>query len=296
MSDKPTSPDLQKADVLLDQLFQMTTDMAGGQKFDFADRVDSLRQTKVQFGNPRDNLIALTPRKLHDSGLELSSIRKEQMRTEYDFYYMTITVDLRPQPGAHFQALACELDFGPKGGQEPIVQSIFPQNKWKDVLAFGGGMSLGLDGNLDWNVGIDATKLSELLSLPADVAASLDNKNAMKSYIVLKDFAYDLGRFEIAAYGEGNSECYWYIQNADLQQSLSTRFGIVFKVPKGTESITLRGVAWAEPKVSWLTANLGDMLKRLKEEFQKLLNRPEAAAQMLSRGAGEEWIITLPNK
>jgi hypothetical protein len=157
-------------------------------------------------------------------------------------------------------------------------------------------MRLGLDGNLDWNVGVDATKLSALLNLPAAVKAGLDNKNEMKSYIVLNDFSYNLGKFDIAAYGDGNSECYWYIQNADLHQSLSTQFGVVFKVPKGTQSITLRGLAWAEPKVSWFTADLGDVIERLAEKFKKLFGRPEAVAQKLSRGAGEEWVIALPRK
>ncbi len=295
MPDKPISPDLQQADNLLDELYG-ASHLAGGQSLDITDRIDSLKQTKVQFGNPRDNLIALTEEELHDSGLELNSIRKQQIQNEYDFYYMTITVDLRPQPGAHFQSLACELDFGPKGEHEPIVQTIFPQNKWKDVMAFGGGMRLGLDGNLDWNVGVDATKMAALLNLPAAVKAGLDNKNEMKSYIVLNDFSYDLGKFEIAAYGDGNSECYWYIQDADLQQSLSTKFGVVFKVKKGTTSITLKGMAWAEPKVSWFTANMGNVIERLSEGFKKLFNRPDALAQKLSRGAGEEWVITLPVK
>jgi hypothetical protein len=116
----------------------------------------------------------------------------------------------------------------------------------------------------------------------------------MKSHIVLHDFSYDLGRFDIAAYGEDNSECYWHIQNADLQQMLTTKFSVVFKVPKGTEEISLTGKAWAEPSMSWLTANVRNVVGNLADKFKNLFRRKEDAASDLARGAAETWTLPLP--
>lgn len=299
MTDQPKSPDLQSADALIDELFSDITQWegsrAGGQKLDEGGAaLHSLKETKVQFGNPRSNLVAITAEQLHGSGIELSSIQKQQLESSHDFYFLTMTVDMRPQPGAHFSALACELDFGPKGKNEPIVQSIFPKTTWKNVMTFGGGMNLGLDGDLNWKVGVDASKLSELSEKAPELSANLENKNDMKSHIVLHDFSYDLGRFDIAAYGEDNSECYWYIQNADLQQMLTVKFNVVFKVPSDTEEITLIGKAWAEPSMSWLTANVRNVFGNLAEKFQNLFRRREEAASDLARGAAETWTLTLP--
>ena len=299
MSDKPETPDFQNSDALLDELFADVTkwegSLAGGQKLKVGgSALDNLKQTKVQFGNPKDNLMAITEAILHNSGLAVTSIRKQQMQTDYDFYYMTLTVDMRPKPGAVFKSLTCELNFGPKGADEPIVQTIFPSTKWHDVMEFGGGMSLALDGNLDWQVGVDASQVANVTGLPADVKAGVVNKNEMKSFIVMPDFSYSLGRFDIAAAGEGNSECYWHIEDVDLQKSISFKFGIVFKVPKGTESITLTGLAWAEPNMSWLTANVKNVFRDLSEKLQNLLRKREDASKELAKGAAEEWTLKLP--
>jgi hypothetical protein len=284
---------------LIDELFADVTkwegSLAGGQKLKVGgSALDSLKETKVQFGNPKDNLIAITEAALHNSGLAVTSIRKQQMDTDYDFYYLTLTVDMRPKPGAVFNSLTCELNFGPKGPDEPIVQAIFPSSKWHDVMQFGGGMSLALDGNLDWQVGVDMSQAANITGLPADVKAGVVNKNEMKSFIVMPDFSYSLGRFDIAASGEGNSECYWHIEDPDLQKSASFKFGVVFKVPKGTESITLTGLAWAEPNMSWLTANIRNVFRDLSERLQNILRKRDDASKELAKGAAEEWVLKLP--
>jgi len=299
MPDKPTAPDFQESAALIDELFTDVTkwegSLAGGQKLKVGGTaLDSLKETKVQFGNPKDNLIAITEAALHNSGLAVTSIRKQQMEIDFDFYYLTLTVDMRPKPGAVFKSLTCELNFGPKGPDEPIVQAIFPSSKWHDVMQFGGGMSLALDGNLDWQVGVDASQIANVTGLPADVKAGVVNKNEMKSFIVMPDFSYNLGRFDIAASGEGNSECYWHIEDPDLQKSVSFKFGVVFKVPKGTESITLTGLAWAEPNMSWLTANIKNVFRDLSEKLQNILRKRDDASKELAKGAAEEWVLKLP--
>ncbi|MBK8987470.1 MAG: hypothetical protein IPM39_15565 [Chloroflexi bacterium] len=299
IDETPTPPDLTGSEATLDKLFTEVTKwegtLAGGEHLDVGgEALDSLRKTRVLFGNPRANLVALTPDQLHGSGLELTSIQKDQFAGKYDFYYLTITVDMQPRPGAHFKSLTCKLSFGPKGQEEPIVQSIFPQTNWKSVMEWGGGMTLGLDADLKWKVGVDATKLSELSGQMPELKANLENKNEMKSHIVLRDFSYDLGRFEIAAFGEDNSECYWYIQNADLQKVLTVKFGVVFKVPKGTKSVTLEGLAWAEPSMHWLIEHVRNVFADLSEKLQNLLRRREDASKDLSRGAREMWTLELP--
>lgn len=298
MTDTLIPPDFEESDVLLNQLFDEASiggKRSGGVALDPASAaVDSLRQTKVTFGNPTDNLIGLSEKALHNSGITLTSIRQQQMQTSHNFYYMTITVDMRPASGAVFKALTCELDFGPKGAAEPIVQTIFPSTKWRDVMQWGGGMNLGLDGNLEWEVGVDASQVANVTGLPADLKAGVANKNDMKSFIVLPDFSYDLGRFDIAAAGEGNSTCYWQIEDADLQKTISVKFGVVFKVPKGTESITLIGRAWADPSMNWLTGNLKPILAALGANLQGIFKQREAESQKFARGAAEQWTLNLP--
>lgn len=297
--DKPIPPDFQESELLLNELFSNVRDLtnkrAGGTALSpAAVAIQNLQETKVTFGNPQDNLISLTEKALHNSGIVLTSIRQQQMSQSHDFYYMTLTVDMRPKPGAHFKSLACELNFGPKGPAEPIVQTIFPSTKWREVMQWGGGMHLGLNGNLDWEVGIDATNVANITGLPANLKAAVANKNEMKSFIVVPDFSYDLGRFEIAAAGEGNSECYWHIQDAELQKSISVKFGLVFKVPKGTESVTLLGRAWAEPSMNWLTGNISDVRRELSQRLQDIFKKQEAESRKMARGAAEEWILPLP--
>ncbi|MFO7538507.1 MAG: hypothetical protein R6X32_10670 [Chloroflexota bacterium] len=175
MNVQHSAPDLQAADVLVEELVANAA-LKSERKGPAMSALTGLRDTKVQFGNPRSNLVAITADQLHDSGIALNSIQRQQLQGEYDFYFMTITVDMRPRPGSHFSALAAELNFGPKGEDEPIVQSIFPHTSWKNVMSFGGGMNLGLDANLNWKVGVDTSRLSELYEKAPELRANLENR------------------------------------------------------------------------------------------------------------------------
>ena len=166
MTEKLSCPNLEEADALLLELFEEVQkwegSLAGGRKLGMgAEAVESLRQSKVSFGHPRDRLTRLTEDTFKNSGTELNEFYKQQMG-EWDFYYMRLTVDLRPEPVAKFWRLTCELDFEPKGKGEPIVQTLFPSQQWRSLMSFGVGMEVGLNGNLDWAIGVDNSELDKI--------------------------------------------------------------------------------------------------------------------------------------
>ncbi len=316
MTKKNISPNPEEADSRLSELFKEVLEwespLSGGKKLEFkltnesdlsesgqlkkgAKSIASLFETKVSFGDPRDRLIHLTEETFAQSGTELNSIYQQQMRDQFDFYYMTHSVALIPKLGARFWRLTCQLEFEVPEDKGVIIQTIFPTDKWRSVLNFGVGMDAGLNGNLDWNAGVDSSQLAKFVELlPEGLKANVVSKNEFKGFIGIPSFKYELGQPEILAVGESNSFCYWRIQDQDLQKVGTARFAVVFKVPKGTEAFTLRGTAWAEPDMNWLTADVRDVFSELSESFKALLRQKNDVASQFARGAAEEWTLTLP--
>lgn len=259
--------------------------------------LQALRETKVTFGNPSNNLIRLTKKLFDEVKVELTEIRQRQMRDQFDFYYLTLTVSLQPKRGARFTRVECGLQFGPKGAGEPIVQAIFPKSEWKKALSWGAGLNLAINGDLEWGVEASLPDSVKIENLPDHVKANIANKGGLSAFIAAPDFKYELGRDEIVATGEGNSECFWRIEKPDLQKAQTAQFGIVFKVPKGTKSIELTGLVAAEPNMNWLVANLRDVFEDLSDKLQGLLRREDEERrghERLPVGDHEKWEIALP--
>jgi hypothetical protein len=303
MAEKFSPQDLIDAQNLLTELFAEVSSeegtLAGGTKLGTGgNALQGLRETKVTFGNPTDNLIRLTQELFDDVGVELTEIRRRQMREQFDFYYMTLTVSMQPKRGALFTRVECALDFGPKGADEPIVQTIFPRSEWKEVLGWGGGMNLALNGNLDWGAEVGVPDVAKITSLPGHVKANIANKDELKAFVVVPDYAFTVGRAEIAATGEGNSECFWRIEKPSLQKAQTVQLGVVFKVPKGTTSIELTGLVAVEPSISWLVANVRNVFEDLSDKLQDLLRRRDDkrnGKERLPIGDHEKWIVRLPD-
>lgn len=296
--------DLSDAQDLLDELVtavesEQSTLTAGTKLGMESEDLKSLRETKVTFGNPENDLIRLTKKLFDDIGVELTEIRKRQIRDQFDFYYMTLTISMRPERGAQFTRLECTLDFGPKGTSEPIVQAIFPTSEWREVLSWGGGMNLALNGNLEWGVEVRIPDAVTLENLPTPIQANIANKDELKAFIAIPDYSFRLGRAEITATGEGNSECFWRIEKRNLQEAQTVQFGIVFKVPKGTTSIELTGLVAAELSLDWLVANVRNVFEHLSDKLQDLLRRRDderEGKERLPIGDHRKWPISLSDQ
>jgi hypothetical protein len=293
------SPDLGQAEANLEKLFtEVTTQeafLAGGTPLSFgggtplslgAANIKELMETKISLGNPRDKLV-----KLKEGNFKLDS------SDTYDFYYTTIAVSLIPKPATRFWRLTFQLDFGPKGGKEPIIQKIFPIQQWRSVMTFGVGMDIGLDENLDWTAEVDSSQLPFVSqSLPGELKAKIDSKTDFNGFLAVPSFKYELGNPQITATGENNSFCYWRIEDQQIQKIGTAKFAIVFKVPKGVDSITLTGKAWAEVDMNWLTADIRDVAGALTDSLKGILRQGNQGANQLSQGIAEEWQLQLPTE
>ncbi|MGB3189610.1 MAG: hypothetical protein WBB43_09320 [Limnoraphis sp.] len=298
-----SQPNLQESDALLSELLEnveevesVDVDFAGGTQIPLgSEAIKSLQQSRVLFGNPANQLIYLTEENFTNSGAELNEIYRQQMREQFDFYYMTLAISLLPERAARFWRLSCNLNFEPKGTQEPIIQTLFPTQQWRSVMSFGVGMEVGLNGDLDWSVGVDSSELGRLSeSLPGDLKAKVASKDNFQGFITLPSYKYELGYPEIFVTGEENSICDWRIQDENLQKLGTLRLGIVFKVPQGVDKIILKGQVLAEPNMNWLTADLKDVFSALGNKFKMLLNQGDEVSNKFARGMIEEWQLDLP--
>ena len=257
----------------------------------------NLRETKLRFGNPRANLVHLTEERCKNFGITLSPLQLELMRTTFNFYYLTLSINTRLQPGVEISRLECQLDFGPKGPNEPIINSMFPTSKWRELLSLGHKIDLNLDADLIWNIGLDPALLAKIENLPADVKANLSNKTAVNTFIKVAQIEYSLGRFELMATGEGNSNCSWRFESRELSQSPTIQLALLLKVPQNVSTIQLTAIAAIEPNFAWLTSLLRDVYGFLSEKLKRLFHRKNGeppAFERLPIGEIENWELELP--
>jgi len=272
--------------------------LAGGTELGIgSNTVMALRESHVSYGYPWDRLFRLTPDLLEEMALELDPVQKRQLETTYDFYHMTLNVSLFPRRGMVFKRLEHRLDFRSLDGGHVIVQRMFPAARYRNVLSWGGKLSLGLTGTLDWRVGVEEAALADLEELRAG-RADFVNQNELGAAVVVPEFSFNMGRFEINATGEGTGTCLWRLEQPELKESQTIPFVVIFKVLKGTRAIELEGVFICEPDMEYLTANLSHVLSELSEKFKALFRKRDSersAEERMPLGAHELWSpIELP--
>lgn len=294
--------DLADAQEFLTTLFtevqEQESPLAGGTKLGMGSTaLQGLRETRIAFGHPTNNLIKLTPALFQATGIELSAIWQQQMQTRFDFYYLTLSVSLQPGKGTQFRRVECWLNFASSGGNDVIIQRMFPTSAWKEILSLGGEVSLTLDGALDWGVSVDLPAAFNLAQLPVAVQTHLANKDTLKAFVTIPRYTLKLGRTEIAATGEGNSACFWRIERAELRETQSVEFALVFKVPQGTKTVSLTGLVAIEPDMKWLVNSIRNVFAYLSAPLQAILRRHESernGKERLPLGDHETWTLTLP--
>lgn len=295
---EPLPDDVTASRVLLDELYAEVAAaegiLSGGTKLGVGtEAVQSLRETRVSFGNPADSLIQLTPELFSSVGVELSEIQKVQLASGFAFYYLTLTVSLQTRSQARFAAIECSLDLGPKGATEPIVQSVFPTSRWREVLRMGGEASLALDGDLRWRLGLDAPAMATDVAVPGHLSAEVSSRSSMRGVFKVAEYMFRLGHIDIAATGEGNSRCFWRLENPELREVQTVQFGVVFKVPEHVSSVELVALCVARPKVSWLVGALRNAWSEISKRIQRVFDPDRPLGPMLVIGDHESWTIPL---
>src|SRR6266702_132073 len=172
---------------LLQEVSEEEGTLSGGTKIATpSNELLRLRESKVIMRNPRNHLTRLTNKLFDTAGIELTEIYKHQIGDQFDFYYMTLTVSLQSAPGIPFRQLHFSLDFGPKGVDEPIIQTMFPKGEWKEILSWGGGLSLALNGNLDWGAEVsNIPPMFDIASLPGHIRANIASNGKLNAFITV---------------------------------------------------------------------------------------------------------------
>lgn len=301
-------PTLSKADVtasrqlladLIAEVGRHESLLSGGRKLRAGETRKKLRlleNFKVGFGDPRLNLTRLTPRLLKELGNELDPTLRAQLRDQYEMYYLSLPVNLRPARGTSFWRVECQLALNNPQGDEPIIQSQFPQGEWQPVLAWGGNFTLALDAGVEWGMEVGTGLSAKIDKLPVRLKPRVAGHDGLAGFIRLPDFSFSLGRASIVAEGNGSSAAFWRLEGQDVKRAQNLQFGVVFKVPKGTRRLVLEGLVQADPDFDWIVTNLQNVWERLGKSFRALLTQPHSKRHGPNRlflGDSERWELTL---
>lgn len=297
-----TAQNFSESRELLTELFTTVSaqenTLAGGEELGTGgEAIKGLLETEVRFGNPRGNLKLLTDTLAKKMGVKMTPIQKEQMdNSEFNFYYMTLPVSIVPKRGARFMRIITTMQFGPKGLKEPIVHSIFPTNKSKDLLSLGVGLNLFLGSDLKLDADLSGLTVAQIQQLPIHLQAKIVNKDHFRAFVSLPTYTFTLGQAEIVALGEESSDCLWSIEKFNLQEAQTVTFVVVFKVPLDITAIDLIASAAVEPNINWLVNCVRSTFKYLTRQQQASLSRKDEnrkGKEHFPIGKSEQWTLEL---
>jgi len=257
--------------------------------------IEALMETKVSLGNPKDEIVRLS---VQEAAVNSNEILKGKFQGK-KIYYLSLSVSLRSGSGAQFSRIWCEFDFSQEKGQEVIIQKIFPTPEWKTVITYGASLKLALDSMLKWVIGLSGSANVQQLqqTLNTEMKANLVNEDAMSAFIQVHPYSFEMGRAEIVATGTGSDVAFWNISKPDLRKAQTTKFIVVFTVPKEVKKVKLVASVAAEPDFPLLVANLRDVWEFLGKKYQLLLKKLDGQRtpeERLPIGDQDEWEINLP--
>ena len=92
--------ELNESRTLLDEVFADVTSaegtLSGGTKLGAGgEALSAVRECTISLGNPKDNLTRLTPKLFKSLDIKLTDIWKKQLESDFNFYYLTLTVSFR---------------------------------------------------------------------------------------------------------------------------------------------------------------------------------------------------------
>lgn len=302
MIDHLTLRDIQEARINLEKLYQEITELegtlAGGKRQGPGSiAVESLLQTKVWFGDPRNNLTHLTAERFKKMHIALTEPQKIQLAAaDWAFYYMTVAVSIQPGTSATFIQLIHDLTLRSVGNSDPLVQSLFPTSMWSAVLRVGGNVRVGVNANLE--IGADLSQLPKEVTdiLPGHLKAHAQAQATLHLDVVTAQYSFQFGHAEILATGQESPHCYWRFERFNMQRTQTAQFCLVFKVPATTTHIHLRAIVGLLPDINWLIGGIRHLYTGLSRALQNILRQQAGQPELrhLLVGEVEEWTLKLP--
>jgi hypothetical protein len=254
---------------------------------------EALRQGKFEIKDPHSYTRCLNINTFKELKQQLSPsvVATLSASDGYRVYLIGVPVLLFPGRGAQYRRVGCHCTFSTadKKGHQPAVHAVFPESRWKAVLALGGEMELAADANLDFGVEIPQLpeELQKLLpKLVPELKGRVATKGHLKSFVKLLSFQFDLGRMEITAQGAGDNAIWYLDSKTAIRAQKHMQFISVVKVPHDIERIKIDVAAEAQVSYDWLIPQI----QHIWEQLKHILDRPKALALQDFK----TWALELP--